>query len=86
VRAMATMPRFNALKLMNENRSVMGLNMLKWWDERGSIEELTQPLVGLVERGVARPVIAKSFPFDRAADAHRYIQDGKNVGKVVLTP
>jgi synaptic vesicle membrane protein VAT-1 len=86
VRAMATMPRFNALKLMNENRSVMGLNMLKWWDERGSIEELTSPLVGLVERGVAHPVIAESFPFDRAADAHRFIQDGKNIGKVVLTP
>jgi NADPH:quinone reductase-like Zn-dependent oxidoreductase len=31
-------------------------------------------------------VIAESFPFDRAADAHRYIQDRKNVGKVVLTP
>jgi NADPH:quinone reductase-like Zn-dependent oxidoreductase len=65
---------------------VMGLNLLKWWDDRGSIEELTNPLVGLIERGVVHPVIAESFPFDRAADAHRYIQDRKNVGKVVLTP
>jgi synaptic vesicle membrane protein VAT-1 len=86
LRAMATMPRFNALKLMGQNRSVMGLNLLKWWDDRGSIEELTKPLVDLVERGVVHPVIAESFPFDRAADAHRYIQDRKNIGKVVLTP
>jgi NADPH:quinone reductase-like Zn-dependent oxidoreductase len=27
-----------------------------------------------------------SFPFERAAEAHRFVQDRKNVGKVVLTP
>jgi NADPH:quinone reductase-like Zn-dependent oxidoreductase len=31
-------------------------------------------------------VIAETFPFDRAADAHRYIGEGKNIGKVVLVP
>jgi NADPH:quinone reductase-like Zn-dependent oxidoreductase len=86
VRTVATMPRFNALKLMNENRSVMGLNLLKWWDDRGSLEEFTKPLVDLMERGAVKPVIAESFPFERAADAHRFIQDRRNIGKVVLTP
>ena len=32
-----------------------------------------------------RPVVAASFPFERAAEAHHYIQDRKNVGKVLLT-
>jgi synaptic vesicle membrane protein VAT-1 len=84
--AVVRMPRFNALKLMNENRSVMGLNLLKWWDNRGSLEELVPPLTDLVERGAVRPVVAETFPFERAGDAHRYIQDRRNVGKVVLTP
>lgn len=86
LRAVATMPRFSAIKLMNDNRSVMGLNMLHWWDERGSLEELIGPLNDLLDRGVIKPVVAEAFPFDRAADAHRYIQERKNVGKVVLTP
>jgi NADPH:quinone reductase-like Zn-dependent oxidoreductase len=86
LRAVATMPRFSAIKLMNDNRSVMGLNMLHWWDERGSLEELIGPLNDLLDRGVIEPVVAEVFPFDRAADAHRYIQERKNVGKVVLTP
>jgi NADPH:quinone reductase-like Zn-dependent oxidoreductase len=86
LRAVATMPRFSAIKLMNDNRSVMGLNLLHWWDERGSLEELIGPLVDLLDRGVIKPVVAEAFPFDRAADAHRYIQERKNVGKVVLTP
>jgi NADPH:quinone reductase-like Zn-dependent oxidoreductase len=86
LRAVATMPRFNALKLMNDTKSVMGLNLLHWWDDRGSLEEVTGPLAGLIERGVIKPVVAEAFPFDRAADAHRFIQERRNVGKVVLTP
>jgi NADPH:quinone reductase-like Zn-dependent oxidoreductase len=31
-------------------------------------------------------VVSEAFPFDRAADAHRYIQERRNFGKVVLTP
>jgi synaptic vesicle membrane protein VAT-1 len=86
VRAVVRMPRFNALKLMNENRSAMGLNLLKLWDERGSLDEVLTPLADLVERGVVRPVVSETFPFERAGEAHRYIQERRNVGKVVLTP
>jgi synaptic vesicle membrane protein VAT-1 len=86
LRTVATMPRFNALKLMNDTKSVMGLNLLHWWDARGSLEELMGPLRELLDRGVIKPVVADSFTFDRAADAHRYIQERRNVGKVVLTP
>jgi synaptic vesicle membrane protein VAT-1 len=80
------LPRFNPIKLMNQNKAVIGLNLLRFWDERGSLEEMTRPLTGLIEGGTIDPVIAESFPFERAADAHRFIQDRKNIGKVVLTP
>jgi NADPH:quinone reductase-like Zn-dependent oxidoreductase len=85
-REVVRMPRFNAIRLMNDNKAVIGLNLLRWWDKRGSLEEVTGPLVGLLEQGAIKPVVAESFPFDRAADAHRFIQDRKNIGKVVLTP
>ena len=26
------------------------------------------------------------FPFDRAGEAHQYLADAKNIGKVVLVP
>jgi len=32
-----------------------------------------------------RPVIDRSFPVVRAADAHRYLEDSSNTGRVVLT-
>jgi hypothetical protein len=31
-------------------------------------------------------VVAEAFPFDRAPDAHRFITERRNVGKVVLVP
>ena len=80
------MPRFNALKLMNENKAVMGFNLLRLWDARGSLEELFTPLVELIEHGVVRPVVAASFPSTTRAAAHRFIQERRNIGKVVLTP
>jgi NADPH:quinone reductase len=39
-----------------------------------------------VEAGRLKPVIDSSFPLDRAADAHRRMEGGGHVGKMVLTP
>jgi NADPH2:quinone reductase len=38
-----------------------------------------------VAAGNLRPVVAQTFPLERAAEAHRYLQSRSNVGKVVLT-
>ena len=39
---------------------------------------------GLVD-GSLRPTIAKVFPFERIADAHRFVEAGEQIGKVVVT-
>jgi len=71
--------------MMNENKGVFGLNMLSWWDREGSLDRALDPLVPELGKGL-NPVIAESFPFDRAADAHRFIAERRNIGKVVLVP
>ncbi len=35
--------------------------------------------------GAFHPTIARTFPFDEIADAHRFIEAGEQVGKVVVT-
>jgi NADPH:quinone reductase-like Zn-dependent oxidoreductase len=71
---------------MNENKGVFGLNMLSWWKTEGNLDRVLDPLSADLEAGRLKPVVSEAFPFDRAADAHRFIGDRKNVGKVVLTP
>jgi putative PIG3 family NAD(P)H quinone oxidoreductase len=39
----------------------------------------------LLERGVVRPILYKTFPLERAADAHRVMEAGEHIGKLVLT-
>jgi NADPH:quinone reductase-like Zn-dependent oxidoreductase len=82
----ATAPWWKSLGLMNENKGVFGLNMLHWWDREGALERLTEPLADDLNAGRLKPVVAEAFPFERAADAHRFIQERRNIGKVVLTP
>lgn len=82
----ATMPWWRSLQIMNENKGVFGLNMLAWWKADGSLTRVIDPLAADLAAGALVPLVAESFPFERAADAHRFIHERRNVGKVVLTP
>jgi NADPH:quinone reductase-like Zn-dependent oxidoreductase len=82
----ATMPWWKSLLIMNENKGVFGLNMLKWWDAEGSLDRVLDPLTEDLEAGRLEPVVAEAFPFERAGEAHKFIAERRNVGKVVLFP
>ncbi len=79
------MPWFNIVRQMSASKAVIGLNVLTLWDQHGS-ERWAAPLTELLENGTVRPVVAQAFPFDQAPDAHRFIAERRNTGKVVLTP
>jgi NADPH:quinone reductase-like Zn-dependent oxidoreductase len=83
---LATLPWWKSLALMNENKGVFGLNMLKWWEREGSLDRVTEPLMADLEAGRLEPVVSESFPFERAGEAHEFIAQRRNVGKVVLFP
>jgi NADPH:quinone reductase-like Zn-dependent oxidoreductase len=79
------MPWFSIVRQMSASKAVLGLNVLTVWDEHGS-QRWSQPLTELIESGAIRPVLARSFRFDEAAEAHRFIAERRNTGKVVLVP
>ena len=82
----STMPWWNAGRLLNQNRGVFGLNLLSWWRREGGMDRITAPLLSDLNRKQLMPVVARSYPFEQAADAHRYLAERRNIGKVVLTP
>lgn len=79
-------PRFHLLSLMRRNRGVLGVNLGDLWDRGELLLGILKEILNLVARGTFEPIVDRTFPFDRAADAHAYIQDRKNFGKVLLVP
>jgi NADPH:quinone reductase-like Zn-dependent oxidoreductase len=77
---------FNVMKQMGESKTVIGLNILRLWDDRGTIEPWISPVSELLAEGVIRPVVSDVVKFDNAPEAHRIIGERRNVGKVVLVP
>jgi NADPH:quinone reductase-like Zn-dependent oxidoreductase len=77
---------FDLIKQMSESKSVIGLNMLRLWEDRGELGPWSDPLNALIADGTIEPVVSDAVPFAAAADAHRLIAERRNVGKVVLVP
>ncbi len=79
-------PRFGPLSLMNENKSVAGVNLGHLWGVGAILRPQVETLLGYARDGTIRPRVDRVFPFADAAAAHRYLHERKNIGKVVLTP
>lgn len=79
-------PRFNPLRMTQENRSVMACNLSFL---SASAERLADGMRWLLARfasGELAPPPVRSYPLARAADAHRDIESGTTTGKLVLLP
>ena len=85
LRGLWSMPTFKPIPLMNENRGVMGVNLGHLWEEGARLRAMLQEITSQVEQGVFRPVVDKTFPLERAAEAHAFLQERRNFGKVLLT-
>ncbi len=88
LRTALSMPwlQFNPLVLINQNKGVFGVNLGHLWEEADRLSGWMEVLLQYYRRSVIRPVISAKFPFTEAAEAHHYIQDRKNIGKVLLLP
>ena len=88
LRTLASTPwfQFTPMSLIDANKGVFGVNLGHLWSEVDRIRGWSEQLLDLWKSGVIRPQIAKSFRFDDAGAAHEYIQDRRNIGKVLLVP
>lgn len=79
-------PLLTPLQLMNENRTVSGVNIGRLWGEIAVLREELQAVLDLADQGLINPHIDRSYPFTDAPSAHRRILARQNIGKVLLTP
>jgi len=80
------MPFYHPLPLLNKNRGVFGVNLGHLWHEPEKARIWMKRLLVGAEEGWIHPHVDRTFSFDEIADAHRYIENRKNIGKVILVP
>jgi synaptic vesicle membrane protein VAT-1 len=86
LKAVLQTPKFHPLGLMSRNKGVFGLNLGHMWGEGEKVASWTEEIMRGVSEGWVQPHVDRTFPFDQIADAHRYMEARKNIGKVVLVP
>jgi NADPH2:quinone reductase len=63
--------------------SIRGLNMFA--QPKAAVTDAWNAVFSLLQSGAIKPIVAKTFPLAEAADALRYLVEGRPFGKVVLT-
>ena len=79
-------PLLTPLQLMNQNKTVSGVNIGRLWGEMAALREELQAVLALWDQGRIKPHIDGCYPFTEAAAAHRRILQRQNIGKILLTP
>ena len=86
LRAAITLPFYSPIRLMQDNKSVAGINLAHLWDHGEMVQVWMEQIISWYDEALFRPTIDKTFPLNQAAKAHHYLQDRQNFGKVLLTP
>jgi NADPH:quinone reductase-like Zn-dependent oxidoreductase len=78
------MPKFDPMRLFGENRAVMGVHLGRL--PLRILHHEYEALSRYFAEGRIHPYVGKTFPLGQAPEAHLYIHERKNVGKVILLP
>jgi NADPH2:quinone reductase len=63
--------------------SIRGFNMFS--QPQAAVTDAWNVIVALLQSGAIKPIVAKTFPLAEAADALRYLAEGRPFGRVILT-
>lgn len=85
LRAMIMMPFYTPMRLMQDNKAVIGVNLERLWSQSDIARSWMKQIVAWYDEALFRPQINKTFPFEMVAEAHHFLHDRQNSGKVLLT-
>lgn len=76
------LPLFDVL---GKSITIRGYVMMEITLDPQRLKQATSFINGGLADGSLKPVIAKTFPLEQIADAHRYLESNQQIGKVVVT-
>lgn len=83
-KAALTMPKFNIISMFDKNRGVYALNALKLMEDTNYAKENIKKFEKIKDLKL-KPHIGKIFNYREVSNAHRYIEERKGSGKILLS-
>ena len=77
-------PKYNPMKLVQQNKGILGFNLSFLFSRYDILHEVMANAVPWIENRILKPPKVSLYRFEDVASAHRDIQSGKTVGKLVL--
>ena len=77
-------PRWSPLNMTQENKSLIAFNLSFLFHRMDLLKEAMQDLLKWVGEGKIKASAVQPFPFEKVADAHRALESGTTVGKLIL--
>lgn len=80
-------PEVNLLELMAKCVQLTGTLLTPRSDAYKArlTKEFMDRVMPLMDQGKIRPVVDKVFPYEQVKDAHEYMEQNKNIGKILLS-
>ena len=72
-------------EILARDLTIRGLSLTALTRDDLQLAALKQFVSSGLAEGAYRPTVARTFAFDRIADAHRFMEAGEQVGKIVVT-
>jgi len=77
-------PRFNPFDLTGSNKTISGFNLIYLFEKIKLFHQIMADLLKWDSEGLIPSMPVTTFPFEDVVSAHRAIESGKSVGKLVL--
>jgi len=74
-------PKIDAQSLAEENKSIMGFNLICLYEKEDLLHQLLKEIGDLK---IQKPFVGQSFSFEKLPDAIRLFKSGQTIGKVVV--
>ena len=84
IKELFSMPKYKPMQLMSENKSIMGYHLGRMQGSEYKIKKSFEAMNKFINNRDVIPVIDKIFHYTHASDAHQYMQERKNVGKILI--
>ncbi|MCY3412244.1 MAG: zinc-binding dehydrogenase [Candidatus Heimdallarchaeota archaeon] len=88
IKALRAIPRVRQSQVLRKSKAFMGLHVGYLLDHADRVLPIWNEMINTIEKHKLRPIYREDqiFPMSKAGEAHEFMNNRKNIGKIILDP